>query len=161
MLEAQIIQFKEWRPFILPLVFGVGVFLTITGCGSRGTLPLGVHDGKLSGCPDSPNCVSTESTDDKHSIAPLTFVSPPGDALDCLKRIITSMKRTKIVTTEGSYIRAEFRTLLGFVDDLEFFADERTRTIQMRSASRVGYSDLGVNRRRVEEIRARFERECK
>lgn len=68
------------------------------------------------------------------------------------------MKRARIVAAEERYIHAAFTSaLFRFVDDVEFFLDEGTRTIHVRSASRVGYSDFGVNRRRVEEIRTRFD----
>jgi uncharacterized protein (DUF1499 family) len=142
------------------IVFGIVMVVLISGCQSAPSRSPGLRDGRLSGCPDSPNCVSTESIGEKHSIAPLTFTSSPGDALNCLKRIIADMKRTKIVQADDYYMWAEFRTLLGFVDDVEFYIDDRSRTIRMRSASRFGYWDFGVNRRRLEEIRSRFDHEC-
>jgi uncharacterized protein (DUF1499 family) len=70
------------------------------------------------------------------------------------------MDRVRILEADQENIRAEFRTLLGFVDDVEFRFDRENGAILMRSASRVGYWDFGVNRRRLEEIRKRFEREC-
>ncbi len=146
--------------FSLLLMAVLGIALAFAGCKSRTPTSPGILEGKFSGCPDSPNCVSTESSDSSHAIAPLTFNATPGDALDCLKRIITSMKRTTIIQIESNYILAEFRTALGFVDDVEFYFDGLSSTIQMRSASRVGYWDLGVNRKRLEEIRSRFNREC-
>lgn len=72
------------------------------------------------------------------------------------------MERTNIVTETDNYFHAEFKSaLMGFVDDSEFYHDEREDVIHVRSASRVGYSDFGVNRRRVESIRERFNRELK
>ena len=71
---------------------------------------------------------------------------------------VSGMKRARIVAAEERYIHAEFTSaLFRFVDDVEFLLDSETKTIHVRSASRVGYSDLGVNRRRVEEIRSRFD----
>jgi uncharacterized protein (DUF1499 family) len=98
--------------------------------------------------------------DESHGIAPLTPTTDPGSALECLKRIIEGMKRTKIVLMEKHYIHAELRTFLGFIDDVELYIDEANRRVQMRSASRLGYWDFGVNRRRLEEIRRKFDREC-
>ena len=95
--------------------------------------------GKFAPCPESPNCVSTQSPaeDKEHSIAP--------------------MPRTTILNNDGNYIQTEMRTaLMGYVDDVEFFIDAATQTIQFRSASRIGYGDMGMNRKRMEEIRGKF-----
>jgi uncharacterized protein (DUF1499 family) len=124
-----------------------------------GTRPnnLGVRDGRLAPCPPSPNCVSSQSTDSLHQIAPLSFTSIPEQALSQLKSIIQSLPRTKIISETEDYIYAEFKTaLMGFVDDVEFYLDSNTKVIHVRSASRLGYGDLGVNRQRIETIRALF-----
>jgi uncharacterized protein (DUF1499 family) len=71
------------------------------------------------------------------------------------------MKRTTIITADEGFIHAEARTLLGFVDDVTFEVESGSRTILMRSASRMGYWDLGVNRRRLETIRAAFDAKCR
>ncbi|RCJ23309.1 hypothetical protein A6S26_01780 [Nostoc sp. ATCC 43529] len=118
---------------------------------------LGVNGGKLAPCPNSPNCVSSQSTDAVHQIAPLAFTSSPEEALANLKTIIESLPRTKIITESQDYLYAEFKSaLLGFVDDVEFYLDRNANVIQVRSASRLGQSDLGVNRKRIETIRAKF-----
>ncbi|MDZ8187745.1 MAG: DUF1499 domain-containing protein [Nostoc sp. ChiSLP02] len=118
---------------------------------------LGVSNGKLASCPNSPNCVSSYSTDEVHQIAPLAFNSSPESALANLKTIIESLPRTKIITESQDYIYAEFKSaLMGFVDDVEFFLDRNANVIQVRSASRLGYGDLGVNRQRIETIRAKL-----
>ncbi|MDX2254480.1 MAG: DUF1499 domain-containing protein [Pseudanabaenaceae cyanobacterium bins.39] len=124
-----------------------------------GTRPtnLGVNDGKLLACPDSPNCVSSQSTDAEHGIAPLKFEGSPEDAIAKLQKIILSMPRTKIITVEGNYLYAEFTSAwMGYVDDVEFYANPETGVVDVRSASRLGKSDLGVNRDRVEVIRTQF-----
>jgi uncharacterized protein (DUF1499 family) len=120
---------------------------------------LGAARGKLAPCPDSPNCVcSQEPAVSSHYIAPLAFKSSPAAALGKLKTALGRMKRVTVVEASDDYVYAEFRTaVLRFVDDVEFVIDPGTKLIHVRSASRVGRSDLGVNRRRVEEIRARFE----
>ncbi|MCC5630035.1 DUF1499 domain-containing protein [Nostoc sphaeroides] len=118
---------------------------------------LGISNGKLAPCPNSPNCVSSQSTDAVHKIAPLTFTSTTEEAISNLKQIIESLPRTKIITESQDYLYAEFKSaLLGFVDDVEFYLDRNANVIQVRSASRLGQSDLGVNRQRIETIRAKL-----
>jgi uncharacterized protein (DUF1499 family) len=118
---------------------------------------LGVRDGKLAACPNSPNCVSSQSTDAVHQIAPLTFNTTPEQAIANLKSIIQSLPRTTIITESQDYLYAEFKSaLMGFVDDVEFYLDRNANVIQVRSASRLGQSDLGVNRKRIETIRSKF-----
>lgn len=118
---------------------------------------LGAVDGQLPGCPDSPNCVSTQATDDEHRIEVLTFNGSAEDAMERLRRAIEQMPRTKIVTANESYLHAEFTTLIfRYVDDVECLAQPDSGQIQLRSASRTGYSDLGANRARVDAIRAAY-----
>lgn len=126
-----------------------------------GTRPanLGVKDGKLAACPGSPNCVNSQSpeSDAEHAIAPLSFETSAPEAIARLKEIVTAMPRTQIIQQTETYLYAEFTSgLMGFVDDVEFFADAATGTLHMRSASRLGQSDLGVNRKRIDQIRAAF-----
>ncbi len=120
---------------------------------------LGVNNGKLAACPNSPNCVSSQSpsSDTIHFIQPLEYTSTPEKALADLKSVIESEDRTKIINESPDYLYAEFKTpLMGFVDDVEFYLDSSSNTIHLRSASRLGQSDLGVNRKRVETIRTKF-----
>ncbi len=106
-------------------------------------------------CPSSPNCVSTQATDHAHGIAPYRFQKNLDAAKTMLKAIVAGLPRTKLVEETEVSLRYEFTSaLLRFVDDVEFVFDEDHRTIHFRSASRTGYSDLGVNRRRMEDIRA-------
>jgi len=116
---------------------------------------LGPMDGKLAPCPDSPNCVSSAATDPRHAIAGFALDRSPGAAKEELKQAVAKLPRTKLITETERYLHFECRSLIfRFVDDVEFHLDETTKTIHLRSASRVGHSDLGVNRRRVEAIRA-------
>jgi uncharacterized protein (DUF1499 family) len=126
-----------------------------------GTRPnnLGVQNGQLAACPDSPNCVSSQAptSDKEHSIAPIAYSGEAKDAIVKLKTTLAGLERTTIVDSSDTYLYAECATpLMGFVDDVEFYADDSAKVIHVRSASRLGKSDLGVNRKRVEEIRARF-----
>jgi uncharacterized protein (DUF1499 family) len=116
-----------------------------------------IREKKLAPCPASPNCVSSISTEGSRSIAPISFTGPLQEAMMTLEEILKKMPRTTLVVTGSGYLRAECRTLLGFVDDVEFLADEPQQVIHVRSAARVGYWDLGVNRRRIEHIRTEFD----
>ena len=108
-------------------------------------------------CPASPNCVSSQAGDTAHHIAPLEFTVQPDEALKRLKQALLYEPRTTIVTEEGGYLHAEARSFLfRFIDDVEFMLDVDNQVIHVRSASRSGYSDFGVNRRRVERLRKRF-----
>lgn len=119
---------------------------------------LGVNSGQLAPCPKSPNCVSSQSQDAEHSIEPLTYKSTPEAAFADLKTIVQSLERTKIITETADYLYVEFTSkLIGFVDDVEFYLDKTANLIQVRSASRLGESDLGVNRQRVETIRTKLQ----
>jgi uncharacterized protein (DUF1499 family) len=116
---------------------------------------LGVRDGRLAQCPNKPNCVCSNDTDGTHAIAPFGGEGDPAATLAKLKGIVERLPRTSIVESRADYLRCEFTTpLLGFVDDVEFHA--RDGVVHVRSASRLGYSDLGVNRRRIEDLRARL-----
>ncbi|EQA36775.1 PF07386 family protein [Leptospira inadai serovar Lyme str. 10] len=144
----------------IPAIF-IGSCLAIFAFGCSGTRPtnIGVKDGKLLACPNSPNCVSSQipPTDEKHSISPLVYQSKSEEAKKKLVEVIRSLPRTEIVTEKNDYIYAEFTSFtMRYVDDVEFFFAPDQKTIHVRSASRLGYSDMGVNRKRIETIRELF-----
>ena len=113
---------------------------------------------RLAPCPDSSNCVSSLSKDSAHRIEPLRYASTREVARRRLLEILRSLPRVRIVASEPTYIHAAFTSaLFRFVDDVEFSLVDRVGVIHVRSASRVGYYDFGANRRRVEEIRRRFQ----
>lgn len=119
---------------------------------------IGVRGGRLKPVPSSPNAVSSQAPKgDDHAIEPLTYRGRPDAAIVALEGIIAALPRTRVVVRKDDYLHAECESaLLGFVDDLEFYLPPEGGVIHVRSASRLGHSDLGVNRRRVEEIRARL-----
>jgi uncharacterized protein (DUF1499 family) len=118
---------------------------------------LGVRGGRLAACPSSPNCVSSQSEDALHKIEPIAYTISCDEAIAKIKAIIESEPKTQIITVAGDYLYAEFATLImGFVDDVEFYFDDQAKLIHVRSASRLGKSDLGVNRKRIEKIRRLF-----
>jgi uncharacterized protein (DUF1499 family) len=112
---------------------------------------------QLKACPDSPNCVCSEHEDGNHEIAPLAFSGDPDLAWADVMAAVNSLPRTTIVESGAASLQAESRSLLfRFVDDLELRLDADAGVIHVRSASRVGYGDMGVNRRRVEQLRGEF-----
>jgi uncharacterized protein (DUF1499 family) len=118
---------------------------------------LGVKHGKLKAAPRSPNAVSSQATDLQHRIAPLAYQTTREQAMATLVKIIEATARTQIVARTQDYVYAQYRSaLLGFVDDVEFYFEPAAKLIQVRSASRLGYSDFGVNRARIEDIRRRL-----
>ncbi|MCK5716877.1 MAG: DUF1499 domain-containing protein [Thiomargarita sp.] len=109
-------------------------------------------------CPESPNCVSSHSQDKDHYIEPLAYKGTQKNAFKQLITIIHNYPRTNIVTETEDYLHVECKSAwFGFVDDLEFFFTP-TQEIHIRSAARVGYSDFGVNRKRIAVMRAQFEK---
>lgn len=126
----------------------------------EGNVPtnLGVSDGKLLNCPPSPNCVVSGDSDETHYIAPLSYEGDRTQAFNSFIKILSVVPDTKIVEQKEDYIRTESRSkIMGFVDDAEFYFPSNEKLIYWRSASRLGESDLGVNRRRLEQIRLAFE----
>lgn len=110
-------------------------------------------------CGAAPNCASTETPEgDSHWIRPIAVTKSWSEARAILKSELAKMERVALSTDEPEYLHFEFRSwLFSFVDDVEFKYDEPTRTLRFRSASRVGYSDMGVNRKRMETIRSLLE----
>ncbi|MFW5689709.1 MAG: DUF1499 domain-containing protein [Spirochaetota bacterium] len=103
-------------------------------------------------CPSSPNCVTSYAQDEPHAIDPLPL--PDVRPMETLRAVVEAMPRTTIVTEDDDYMHVVYRSrIFRFADDVEFLIDEDAQVIHVRSASRVGYGDMGVNRNRVESIR--------
>ena len=131
----------------------------MTGCMS--TIPnLGIDNGQLKKCPDSPNCVNSQIQNNKYFIQPIIINAASFEAKKYIIKVLENLKQSKIVVVEDNYIRAEFVSkFFRFVDDVEFYfpdSDSKELLIHVRSASRVGYFDLGVNRKRIENIRSKL-----
>jgi uncharacterized protein (DUF1499 family) len=121
---------------------------------------LGATDGGLARCKSSPNCVSSQAGpgDAEHYVAPIAFKGGTLDAMAALRKALEGMERCTVIRHETNYLYAEFRSkLLRFVDDVEFVHDASAGVIHVRSASRLGRRDFGVNRARVEAIRSRID----
>ena len=113
---------------------------------------LGVKDGRLAPCKRTPNCVSSQAdpADRDHHIAPIAFRG----SMQELRRAVESMARASVISAERNYLYAEFRTkLMRYVDDVELYYDEKQGLVHVRSASRLGRRDFGVNRNRIEALR--------
>ncbi|NNL66655.1 MAG: DUF1499 domain-containing protein [Myxococcales bacterium] len=119
--------------------------------------PVSHLDLRLDPCPQSPNCVSSQAWDPAQRVAPFEFAGDAAEALSRLAALVAAEPSATIVEQRGIYLHAEYRSRwFGFVDDLELLVDEEAGVIHVRSASRTGWSDLGVNRRRVERLREAF-----
>lgn len=113
----------------------------------------------LDPCPETPNCVSSLAAEAGQRVAPLTFSGAPTAAWLRLQQVVETMPRARIVERTPQRLHVEFTSrIFRFVDDVVCVMDEAAGVIQIRSASRVGYSDFGVNRRRVETIHSLFNR---
>lgn len=137
------------------LVLIVLGYFAYQGLVSRNQKTPGLIDGRLSPCDAKPNCVCSQKDTDQQQ-----YVKPLGQYVDNLSSVIPDIERLggKVIVLEQNYLAAEFSSsLFGFVDDLELLWDPVAKVIHIRSASRVGYSDMGVNRKRVEALRKRLE----
>ena len=115
---------------------------------------VGINSDRLEPCPSSPNCVVSVNGDEEHQIDPITYQGDRATAKETLLKVLSVVPRTEVIDSTDNYIHAESTSrIFKFVDDVEFYFPEDENVIHLRSASRVGESDLGVNRRRMEQIR--------
>lgn len=135
------------------------VGLALLSLFSRRPTDLGIAQGRLRPCPNTPNCVCSEAGEDaEHAVEAFRFTGDPASAWARLKAVALSLPRAKLITDGDDYLHLEFTSFLfRFVDDVELRLDRSAGLIQCRSASRVGRSDLGVNRARVSAMRAAYE----
>jgi len=146
---------KRWLSWLVALLLVAGPIAAGQAGAFAGTRP---DVAPLAPCPPTPNCVVSTATDDPvHFIAPIVYTGDRQAAQADLLKILSVVPRTTVWHQEEGLIQAEARSrLLGFVDDVAFFLPADRPIIEMRSASRLGESDLGVNRRRLEQIRLAF-----
>lgn len=113
----------------------------------------GIVNGKFMACPSSPNCVSTQSKNWIHYMEPIRFNTTSVEIMGRLKDVISGFRNGKIVGEKDDYLHVEFRSrLFGFVDDAEFYADDREKLLHFKSVARLGFYDLGQNRKRMAKI---------
>ena len=111
---------------------------------------------RLAPCPGPPNCVCSTDPNAKRRVNPFALLSNRAETLSRLEKIISSFPRARVVFRGNRYLKAEFKTRLGFIDIVEFLVDENMRVAQVRSASTTGWWDLGMNRKRIESLRRRY-----
>lgn len=129
--------------------------IALSACSGTAPDNLGIKDGSLTACPDSPNCVNSQASDAQHAIAPLPLKGSPEQTQAHLKALLSEDQQVRLVEEAPGYLRAEFSsTLMRFVDDVEFMIG--ASAVDVRSASRLGYSDFDVNRKRIEQLRQRL-----
>jgi|TARA_B110000438_G_C15803448_1_gene646226 uncharacterized protein (DUF1499 family) len=120
----------------------------LTACAGEPPQNIGVENGRLTACPESPNCVSSYESDEEHGIDALNT------SLAQIEEVLLRLDEANIVNAASNYLYAEFTSrIMGYVDDVEFLFDQSAGVTHVRSASRLGHSDLGANRNRIESIR--------
>jgi len=138
----------------IQILMMVGISIFLSSCAFTQGMP---EDGMS--CPDAPKCVSSLVSDPRHVIEPFTFNDQISEAMLRLKQALLNEKRVTIVKEQATYLRAEIRSLIfRFVDDVEFTLMPEQKLVHIRSSARIGYSDFGVNRRRIERIRQSFQK---
>ena len=129
--------------------------MSLLSCSGQRPTNIGITDSKLSACPASPNCVSSDASDEAHNILPFQFVKVTTGTWQVIRQAVLELPRTEIITETTNYIHAECSSaVFGFVDDLELHLRASDNSIAIRSASRLGHSDFGVNRKRIETLRS-------
>ena len=147
------------KPLIWTMVLALlpVLWFALLSAFARRPAGLGETEGRLGPMPTTPNAVGSQTDDPAYRIAPLEFTDDPASAWQRLQQVLSHQPRTTIVTVTDRYLHAESRSqLFRFTDDVEFLLQPEDHQIEVRSASRVGHSDLGVNRARVEAIRREF-----
>ena len=138
---------------VLVVIFAVAIYARTAAPPSD----LGAVSGRLARCPESPNCVSSQAGRESQKVAPIAYTGDAYAAMERLHDIVAALPRAQIIVSETDYLYVEFTSrVFRFVDDVEFLTDPTESVIHVRSASRVGHSDFGANRRRVEQIRTKF-----
>ena len=141
---------RPWGAYVFSMVIAVFVLT----CSNPKSGEDSARFESMADCPDRPNCVSSEAQDAKHTIDPFRLKGNPAVGWDAIVSVVINLPRSEVVKQTDRYLHTECKSrLFGFVDDLELRLDPTTGVVAIRSASRVGYSDWGVNRRRVEALR--------
>ena len=130
------------------------IFMPLFTCTGKRPTNVGVKDARLAPCPPSPNCVSSDAGDAPHRVSAFELALPAAEAWRIAHAVLAGVPRTKLITETDNYLYAECSSaLFGFVDDLELHLRPSQNLIAVRSASRLGHSDFGVNRKRIENLR--------
>lgn len=147
------------KSILLSLILLILVAVLLACSGKRPNA-IGVVNGSLTPCPKKPNCVSSMTKDQDHFIDPYTYSGTKQQAFEALLRVLKDQARAVVIEQQDDYLHAEFKSkYFRFVDDVEFYFPKEEALIHIRSASRLGHSDLGVNKKRMESIRAKLAEE--
>lgn len=131
--------------------------IAFIGCAEHHPASIGVTNNEPRPCPLTPNCVTSVETGLPHYIMPFVYTSSREEAIKILKRILSAQDKATVVKSTDNYLHVEFRSkFFNFVDDVEFYFPLNEPLIHIRSAARLGYSDFGVNRKRLEHLRVLF-----
>jgi len=145
---------KNLRFFLGPLL----LVMILWGCSGSPTERQHSESLGFLDCPDTPNCVSSLAKNPKYRVEPFKLKKDLKTRWDLVKKTVELLPRTKVVSADNSDIHAECRSMIfRFVDDLTLHLIPSNSIIHVRSASRIGYSDLGVNRRRIETLRKKLQ----
>ena len=145
---------KSSKSFDVRAMVIIAVTAFLIACAGKGKENDMNQPDRLSGCFGPPNCVSSESEDPRHSVAPMQLVGDSANEWAAIQDVVGRLPRSRIVKSTDQYLSVTLKSsVFGFIDDLELKLDLQTKMISIRSASRRGYYDLGVNRRRVENLR--------
>ncbi len=140
--------------WLIGIIVAFGLLVFVIALIPKGQAKVGLTNGQLNPCPGTPNCVCSEDGSASFYISPLAFSDSAENAWQLAKQAVVSLGGV-IQAEEEDYLWASYTTKwLRFVDDVELRMDVDNNVIQVRSASRVGRSDFGVNRKRVEMIRS-------
>jgi len=146
---------------VIGIVLIIGIMLAILSIASRKQPELGLLNGQLRPCPTSPNCVCSEQQIEGAFVEPLSYTTTAEDAWRNIKQAIVDTGGV-VVTEQNGYLHARYETpLMRYIDDVEMRLNKKQQVIHIRSASRVGHSDLGANRKRVTRIRAAFAKQSR
>lgn len=152
--DSRSIEFKHFRFRESPMKWLSALMVfALTACSSN-QVTTGLVDGRFAPCPSSPNCVSSDATDEAHRLEPYRLTAPPKTAWHGLQNVVAAQARITLVQVTESYLHIEVRSaVMQFIDDTEFNLRAAEGIIAVRSAARTGFNDGGVNRDRIEEIR--------
>lgn len=145
----------------LLLIGLISTSIFLTACSGSRPTNIGVSEGKLSPCPESPNCVNSRANNSVHTIKAIHFKKPisQSEAIQAVKTALLTLPNIEIIKQTNTYIYAEATSkIMRFVDDVEFLFpnEDYIQEVHVRSASRMGYRDFDVNRERIESVRAKL-----
>jgi uncharacterized protein (DUF1499 family) len=149
---------KEMKKNLKCVIGSLFLIMILWGCSGNPTERQNRESSGFLDCPDTPNCVSSLAKNPKYRVEPFKLKKDPKTSWDIVKKTVELLPRTKVVSADNSDIHAECKSMIfRFVDDLTLHLTPSNSIIHIRSAARTGYSDLGVNRRRVENLRKKLQ----